>query len=279
MAKVIDIEIINLISEYLKNPTQNLYSQISQNKIALEYLETQQMILGKLKEIDIQNISESIFLTIEDDLIKIYDKSQIFEFFKNLKNISIIGLAILIGSFAYFTFNDIFNNENKLSQTIANSENFNDINSNIKANINSNVNSNVNSDLRIKNTTKPLNTKYVKHTLNTPNPLNINDNPNTVDAKNTVNIYENIVFLHLKEDGIVSKNEENYFYSGNIKNYKTIEQIDSNKNAEMLRLAEKEIINNMVNLKKIDDYIYKTILTQHQVDVIINKEILYSEDK
>ena len=250
MNSAIDIKTINLISEYIKTPVNDiyrdlLYKKISEDKSALECLKSQEAVLSEMKTIDAAIISGSTFSVIQNELTKIAaeksqkSQQQIAMDFITLKNFTIAGLVALTGLLFYFAATDFFKN-----------------------------NTNQASVMQDNSAVGCIENKIISQSFgsNNENVQKIQNSENTENLK----LNDIVSFVGNNDGNYANKNEEIYGYSGNIKDYKTIQDVD--KNLDMLSQAEKEIDSSVVDLDKVDGYIYRTQLSGHKVDVIIEKE-------
>jgi hypothetical protein len=240
----IDIKTIDLISEYMKTPVNDLYrdilyKKISENTNALDYLKLQESVLTDIKTVDMPDMQGSVFAGIENDLTKIAQQNHITNHFSNVKNFTIAGLIAMTSVLAYFTTVDFLNNKN---------------NKNIQNN-----SSNQRIEQMPQQTVPKKAVSLVSKNL-------------TTNFQNAQALKDNLSFIENDENKSFKGNEDVYAYIGDIKNYKKIDDID--RNSDMLLLAEKEMNSGVVDLDKVDSYISKTLLSGHKVDVINKRDSL-----
>jgi hypothetical protein len=246
----INLEQINIISDYLKLPKDSYYRDFLLKKLSdesISFLKEQEGILEEIKVMNNLefNFEKTISDTIDKDLNKIQSKKNSYltksiEFCKPL----LLSFSCIVSSIGltFFGIDKIKENTDFL------------IDKNIKILDKINVLEKV-----------EKNPKYFEENIkmNTDADKKEKDNLNMSNFK---------IYLEDEELEVYNFDSiENFGYSGDIKKYRSIDSGFSKNKIDLLKLADNELSKNTINLSRINKYLYKTLLEQHEVEIIEDK--------
>lgn len=246
----INLEQINIISDYLKLPKDSYYRDFLLKKLSdesISFLKEQEGILEEIQDMNNLefNFENSIADNLDKDINKIQAKQNSYltktiEFCKPLF-LSFFCIVSSIG-LTFFGIDKVKENSDLL------------IEKNIK------ILGEKDSIEKIE-----LNTQYFEEKTDLNNYANEKE-------KNNLNMSNFKIYLEDEELKLYNFDRiENYGYSGDIKKYKPIDSGLSKNKIDLLKLADIELSKNTINLNRINKYLYKTLLEQHEVEIIEDK--------